>query len=440
MFRNLLVLFILTLIPSALMAEPVIYLIDVATAITPVTVDYIDRSIADAEANHAECLIIRLDTPGGLVTSMRLICKSILASEIPVVVYVAPGGSQAASAGVFVTMSAHVAAMAPGTNIGAAHPVTISGPAKPDSAQTGDASMEKMTNDLVAFIKTLAEKHGRNAAWGEAAVRESVSITENEALELKVIDLIAANIDSLLKEMDGRVVETVLGADTLTTAHARLESHEMGWRFKILDALSNPNVTYILFLIGLYGIFFELQNPGAILPGVAGFICIVIAFYSLQTMPVNYAGMALIIFGIILFILEVKVHSFGLLTISGIISLILGSIMLIDSPEEFMRISWKVIFPAAGSTALFFLIVIGLGLKAQKARTVTGNEGLIGAAGTAKTDLNPQGKVFVHGEIWQAYSEQPIEMGSRIKVVDVTGLTLKVDNFSSPAIESGTES
>ncbi|HEY4644122.1 MAG TPA: nodulation protein NfeD, partial [Bacteroidota bacterium] len=345
-----------------------------------------------------------------------------LTSPVPVVVYVAPSGSQAASAGVFITLAAHIAAMAPGTNIGAAHPVTLEG-------QQDSVMMEKATNDAAAFIRTIAEKRSRNVQWAEKAVRQSLSITETEALSEKVVDLVAKNIDTLLAKIDGKTVQTEEGEKTLHTRNAEVRTTEMSWRERLLDILSSPDIAYILFMIGIYGILFELYNPGSIFPGVVGVISLILAFYSLHTLPINYAGLALIIFAVILFIAEIKITSHGLLTVAGIISLFLGSLMLFqsDSALEVVRLSWSVIIPTVLFTALFFVFALGMGIRAQRRKPSTGAEGLIGEIGETISILNPEGEIRIHGEIWHATStEGKIPQGVKVRVRTVDNLRVEV--------------
>lgn len=400
-----------------------VHVITLDATINPATADFIHESIERAVEANAECLIIRLNTPGGLLKSTRVIVSDLLMARIPVVVYVAPSGAQSASAGAFITLAAHVAAMAPGTNIGAAHPVGLQGGEK-DSIMN-----EKATNDAAAFIRTISEKRKRNVQWAEDAVRKSVSITETEALRDSVIDVIAASIPELLEKIDGKTLEMDGEQHTLATRGAEIVEVEMDWKHRILDMLSDPNIAYIFFMLGIYGLMFELYNPGSILPGVVGVISIILAFYSLHTLPINYAGLALIIVGIILFILEIKIASYGLLSLGGIISLLLGSIMLIDSESslEFISISWSVIIPTVLLTAAFFAFAIGYGIKAQRQKPVTGIEGIIGETGEAITDLNPEGQVRVHGEIWAAMSaEGKIKAGSRVAVEQINNLRLTV--------------
>jgi membrane-bound serine protease (ClpP class) len=404
-----------------------VIVIKVDGTINPVTSEFIRRSIQKAQTENAECLIIELNTPGGLLKSTRVIVSDILSSPIPVAVYVSPGGAQAGSAGVFITLSAHIAAMAPGTNIGAAHPVDMQG-------QKDTIMNEKATNDAAAFIRAIAQRRNRNEKWAEEAVRKSISITENEAMKEKVIDLITRNINELLSTIDGRKIELAQGSKTLHTRGATIEAYEMGFSEKILDKISDPNIAYILILLGLYGILFELYNPGAIFPGIVGVISLILAFFSLHTLPVNYAGLALIVFAVVLFLLELKVTSQGVLAIGGIISLVIGSLMLFkaDSSLDFVRVSWTVILLSVGLTSIFFLFVIGIGLKAQRLKPVTGIEGMVGDVGEALNPLDPVGTVQVHGEIWWAESiDGKINQGERIRVVGISNLTLQVKHLNS---------
>ena len=397
--------------------------ITVDAAIFPASAQFIHEAIQRSVERGDECVVIRLNTPGGLLKSTRTIVTDLLTSRIPVVVYVAPSGSQSASAGSFITLAANIAAMAPGTNIGAAHPVNMQGGEK-DSIMN-----EKATNDAAAFIRTISEKRHRNIRWAEDAVRRSISITETEALRDSVIDLIAPSIPELLRAIDGRHILVEGGERTLRTATAAVTEEEMSWKFRLLDILNDPNIAYVLFLLGLYGLLFELYNPGSIFPGVVGFIAIVLALYSLNTLPVNFAGLALIVFGVVLFVLEIKIISHGLLTAGGIVSLLLGSVMLInpESSLEVIAISWGVIIPAVLCTTLFFLFAIGMGIRAQRRRPVTGVEGIVGEQGEAVTPLSPGGQVRVHGELWNAVtSGEPLPAGSQITVEGVSGLTLTV--------------
>jgi membrane-bound serine protease (ClpP class) len=395
---------------------------DLVGVINPVATDYIHSAIEMAVKTDCECLIINLDTPGGLMVSMQKIVKDIMASEVPVVIYISPSGSRAASAGVFITYAAHVAAMAPGTNIGAAHPVNIG-----SAADSSETMMEKVTNDAVAFVKSIAEKRGRNQEWVEEAVRKSVSIPASEALELGVIDCMVPNEDSLLQWLDGKEIELVSRNKKLKTAGAKQLKYQMSWRFKILNVISDPNIAYILLLIGIYGIFFELYNPGAILPGVVGGISLILAFYALHTLPVDYAGLLLILFSVILFIAEVKIPSYGLLTVGGIVSLVLGSLMLFKSPLPFLQVSWKLIVLAALMTTLFFLFAVGMGIRAQRRKPVTGREGIVGEQGEALEHFSKgRGQVSIHGEIWKAISKESIRRGDIVEVEEIQNLIIKV--------------
>jgi len=401
--------------------EPV-YTIEVDGIINPATAKFIVDSIDEATQQGAQCLIIQLDTPGGLMESMRIIVKKELASTIPIIVYVAPGGARAASAGVFVTMAANIAVMAPGTHIGAAHPVTLGGGEGKESKTMTD----KIVNDTVAFIKNIAKARGRNVDWGEKAVVKSVSITDEEALKLNVIDLIAPDIPTLLAKIDGRVVKFDGVTRTLHTKGVQPRPIEMSWRDRLLEIISNPTIAYILLMLGIYGIFFELSSPGAILPGVVGGIFLILAFYALQMLPVNYAGLALILFAMILFIAEIKVVSHGLLAVGGVISLFLGSLMLFRSPVEYMRVSLSVIIPAVLVSAAFFIFAVTRAINARLKKPTTGMEGLLGEVGIASTLIAPEGKVSIHGEFWNAMSDQNIEKGEKVQVIGVKNLKLNV--------------
>ncbi len=403
-------------------AQNKVIVITLDGAINPAATDYIQYGIQQAVKTNAECLVLQLNTPGGLLESTRMIVSDILRSPVPVVVYVYPPGSRAASAGVFITLSANIAAMAPGTNIGAAHPVTLQG--KMDSTMT-----EKVTNDAAAFIRAISKQRNRNVKWAEEAVRQSVSITETEALKLNVINLIASNMEDLLDKIDGKEIQTVSGTETLHTKNAQVVYVDMSFQQKLLSILSDPNIAYILLMLGFYGLLFELYNPGSIFPGVVGVISLVLAFYSMHTLPINYAGLALIIFGIILFILEVKIVSHGLLTIGGVICLVLGSLMLIktNSGFEVLHISWQIIAAVTILTILFFTFVIGIGIKAQTRKPKTGKEGLLNEIGVAISDLDPSGQIKVHGEIWRAVStEGKILKGSKVIVTEISNLLLKI--------------
>ena len=396
--------------------------IKINDAITPAIADFIRKSIEQSVKDGVECLVIQMDTPGGLDLSMRDIIKDMMNADMPIVVYVSPSGARAASAGVFITLASDIAAMAPGTNIGAAHPVAMGG--KMDRTMT-----EKVTNDAVAYIESIAEKKGRNVKWATQAVKESVSITETEALKIKIVDLIAKNMDDLLAKIDGKTVEKSRRTFKLATKGAKINMVEMGFRERFLATLSNPNIAYILMMIGLVGLYFELSNPGAIFPGVIGGICLILAFFAFRSLPVNYAGVLLILLGIILFIAEIKIASYGLLTVGGVISLALGSIMLFESPFPYLRASLAVILPTVAVTAAFFILAVTMTIKAHLAKPATGAEGLQGEIGRAMTRLAPEGKVFVHGELWNAYIDGTLEEGQKIRVLKAEGLKLKVEKL-----------
>ncbi|MBI4844280.1 MAG: nodulation protein NfeD [Nitrospirae bacterium] len=350
---------------------------------------------------------------------MRSIVQKIKASKVPIVIFVSPEGARAASAGVFITISAHIAAMAPGTNIGAAHPVAV-------GEKMDETTSKKAENDAAAYMKSIAESRGKNAEWAEKAVRESVSITENEALKLNVIDLIAPDVETLLREIDGKTVAMSDGSRTIKSLGQHVKHKDRSARLKILDFISDPSVAYILMMLGFYGIFFEMTNPGALFPGIFGAISLILAFYSFQTLPVNYAGILLILLAIILFLLEIKITSYGMLTIGGIISMLIGSIMLFETASPLFRLSMKVILPSVIITALFFSLTISLALKAYKRKPVTGKEEMVGSEGEARTDIHQKGQVFIHGELWGAWSDEPISKGERVMVDKVEDLKLKV--------------
>jgi membrane-bound serine protease (ClpP class) len=401
--------------------EKHINVIEINGVINPVAAKFITEAVDQSEEDGAECLIIQMDTPGGLMDSMRTIVKKLLSARVPTIVYVSPSGARAASAGVFITMAAHIAAMAPSTNIGAAHPVTLGSQQKENKAM-----MEKVVNDAVAQIKGIAKKRGRNVKWAEKAVRKSVSITEGEALKLKVIDLVASDLDSLVAKIHGRKVKIDSKKKVLVTKGATVNRRQMGWRYRFLDIISNPTIAYIMLMLGIYGVFFELSNPGAILPGVIGAIFLILAFFALQMLPINYAGLALILLGIILFIAEVKITSYGMLSVGGAVCMLLGSIMLAENLPEYMRISKGVIIPAVLVSAGFFLFAVTMAIRARRKKPTTGIEGLIGEEGVSESMIFPEGTVSIHGELWTAVCDERIEKGESIKVVGVDNLKLKV--------------
>jgi membrane-bound serine protease (ClpP class) len=400
-------------------------LITINSAITPPVSEFIIKSLDESLKAGAAGLIIEMDTPGGLDTSMRDIVKAMLNSQIPVIVYVSPSGARAASAGAIITAAANIAAMAPGTNIGAAHPVGI-GLGKMD-----ETMVAKVENDAAAYVKGIALKRGRNAEWLEEAVRKSVSITAEEALKLQVIDHVASDVEQLLEQIDGSRITLASGKIVLKTKGAVINQKTMGFREKILITISDPNIAYLLMLIGLAGLYFEFSHPGAILPGVIGGISLLLAFFALQTLPVNYAGVLLIVLAIILFIAEIKVVSNGILTVGGIISLVLGSLILYDSPDPALRVSLSVMIPAILVISAFFIGVITLAVKAQLRKPETGSEGMIGKKGLAATAIHQSGKVLIDGEYWNALSEENIDEGKPVRVCEVKGLQLIVEEIKS---------
>lgn len=427
------ILLLMLLVPGAGPASadpaegpPQVLVATIASSINPVSADYLVSAIERAEADRAAVLVVELDTPGGLDSSMRQMVQEILRTEIPVVVYVAPSGARAASAGVLITLASDVAAMAPGTNIGAAHPVSVGG------GGMDNTMAKKVENDAAAYARSLAEKKGRNGKWAESAVRESASLTANDALEQKVIDLVSPSLEALLGRLDGRRIEKDGKALLLRTRDARVTRYPMGLRHRILSALADPNVAYILMMIGVYGIFFELSNPGAVFPGIAGGIALILGFYSLQTLSASYAGFLLIALAVILFILEIKIASHGALTIGGIISLLLGSLMLFrSSVDPYLRISWGVILLMVGFSAAFFGTVVTLAVRSQLRKPATGAEGLIGEVGEAMLDFTGRGKVFVVGETWDAVSSVPVRKGEKVRVEGREGMVLVVSPVGS---------
>ena len=397
--------------------------------IGPVSANYVKRVIEKAEKKDAEALVLLLDTPGGLDGAMRDIVKNELNSSVPIIVYVHPSGARDASAGVFLTYAAHIAAMTPGTNLGAAHPVSISpqGMGGGEEKKEDDTMMKKVTEDAAAYIRSIAKKKNRNIEWAEKAVRESVSATAEEALKLGIIDLIVSSVDELLEKIHGIEVELPGGSKKLDTKNAKKEEMPMNFREEFLSLISNPNIAYILFLVGVYGLIFEIRSPGAIIPGLIGALCLILAFYSFQTLPINYAGVALIILGIAMFIMEVLTPTYGPLTIGGIVSMSIGSMMLINSDLEFLQISKPLIFAAVGTTAAFLIFALGAVLKAMRAKPISGKEGLVGATGKAVSDINIKGgKVFLNGAYWDAVSDKKIKKDSEIEVIELNGLTLKI--------------
>jgi len=434
-------------------APPAVTLVRIDNQIiNPIIAQYVIDAITGAESRLDECVIIELDTPGGLLESTRKIVKEELNARIPIVVYISPRGSRAASAGVFMTMAADIAAMAPGTNIGAAHPVTPgmgsgecgrlfdikkegtrgekdgageNGGGK--LAQTPDIMSEKIVSDTSAWIRAIAVYRGRNAEWAVKAVTESVSDTAEEALKDNVVDIVCLSLSELLDRIDGMDVNTAAGRLKLHTKGAYVKTIELNGGQKILNAISNPQVAYLLFMLGIVGIFIELKTPGIIFPGVAGAISLILALFAFQTLPINYAGVLLILLAVTLFAVEVKVASYGLLTIGGLICLVLGSLMLVKSQEAFMGVSLKIVLPVAAAVALIVIFLMTIVMKAQMRRSVTGIEGIVGATGAADSRIDPEGTVLVRGEIWNAESKEPVEKGEKVRIVGYEGLKLFVE-------------
>ncbi|KPL07851.1 hypothetical protein AMJ85_09295 [candidate division BRC1 bacterium SM23_51] len=428
--------------------------------ITPVTQKYIEEGVSRSEADRAVCLVIVLDTPGGLMESTRAIVKRMMNAEIPIVVYVAPSGSRAGSAGVFITLAAHVAAMAPSTNIGAAHPVAIGGMGESvkkiikrvegtDSEKATEGieevveeeerspMAEKIINDTVAWVTTIAKARGRNEKWAVKAVTESFSITEEEAVKENVVDLIADNLQDLLSKIDGRTIEIKGKTIALATAGAAIVKIQMSPLQKFLAIITHPNLAYILMMLGVLGLIFEFTHPGIGFPGIAGAICFLLALYAFQVLPVNYVAVALLALGLALLIAEVKVVSYGLLALGGAICLTLGSLMLFQSPDPTLRVSLSIILPTVITLAAITLLVLHRAVKSLGYPVTTGPQGLIGEIGEASTDLDLEGMVFVHGENWRASSRFPISQGEKVRVMRVTGLSLEVEPEKSATIQKG---
>jgi membrane-bound serine protease (ClpP class) len=390
----------------------------ISGSINPGVADFLKNAVEKASSDRAACLIIELDTPGGLAESMRQMVQTILSSPVPIVVYVSPSGARAASAGVMITMAADIAAMAPGTNIGAAHPVSAGG-------KDIDSTMsEKVTNDMVAQARSVAEKRGRNADWVEKAIRKSVSVTETQAVREKIVDLEATDLKDLIGKIDGREIP---GKGRLHLAGAAIVPVKESLRTKILRTISDPNIAYILMMIGLAGLYFELASPGAVLPGVVGAMALILSFFAFQTLPVNYAGILLILLAVVFFILELKVASYGMLSVAGIASLLLGSLMLFHQGEGGIGVAVTVLLPSVMMVSGFFVLVAWLVVRAHAARSRSGAEGMVGEIGVVKKALNPMGKVFVHGELWHATAASPLSAGTRVRVKRVRNLLLEVE-------------
>ena len=404
-------------------SKDLVVVVKISGSINPAVAEYVSHEISQANTDQEALIVLYMDTPGGLDTSMRQIIKKIQGSQVPVASFVAPSGSRAASAGTFITIASHIAAMAPGTNIGAAHPVNLMGGGGGGQAKTME---QKVVNDAAAYIRSLAELRNRNAHWAELAVVKSVSISAEEAMRLNVIDLIAGDVKALVLAIDGREVQVASGSVTLKTGNLQIVHHEMNPRQRFLDLISNPNVAYILMMLGMVGLYFELSSPGLVLPGVIGAISLILALYAMQTLPINYAGLLLIVFGVILFIAEISIMSYGLLSVSGVISIFLGSTMLIDSEDPALQISRAILYPTLGLTVVLSLGIIVFATRTRSLKRLGGAEGMLGETGLVKETLNPAGRVQVHGELWEAECEGEITEGQTVRVDSVDGLKIKV--------------
>lgn len=442
-FRLLLVLLVTLPLASAAQDGAKAYILNIQGPIGPAVADYVHTGLAKAQTASAELAVLRVDTPGGLDSAMRDIIRDILSSTVPVVVYVAPGGARAASAGTYILYAAHVAAMAPATNLGAATPVQIGGlpmpsPSGPESPAAGKekqkemekpkSSMEKkVVNDAVAYIRSLAQMRGRNAEWAETAVRQAASLSSEDALKLGVIDLIAVNLPDLLKRLDGRIVAMDSQQRTLHTAKLALVEIEPDWRNRLLAVITNPNIAYILMLLGVWGLFFEFAHPGFIVPGVVGAICLLLALFAFQALPVNYAGLALIALGIAFMVAEAFAPSFGVLGIGGLIAFVIGSVMLLDTGIPGYGIALPLIIAVALVSGAFFFAVVTLAAKAWRRPVVSGQEELVGATATVVHGFRRRGRVHVHGENWQARTSRPVKTGDAVHITGLDGLILIVE-------------
>lgn len=411
---------------SPVFAANQIVVVKIFGAINPAVAEFVSQEIHQANKQQQALIVLNIDTPGGLDTSMRQIIKKIQSSHVPVASYVSPSGSRAASAGTFITIASHIAAMAPGTNIGAAHPVNMMG----GNNQQESTMDKKVVNDAAAYIRSLAELRNRNSHWAELAVVKSVSISAEEAKRLNVIDLIAGNVKALILAIDGREIQTTSGPMTLKTGRLEIVYHEMSPRLKMLDIISNPNVAYVLMMIGVVGLYFEMSNPGLVFPGVIGAVSMVLALYAMQTLPIDYAGLLLVLLGALFFIAEIGVMSYGLLSLAGVVSIFLGSTMLIDSDDPAMQISQSILYPTLGLTIVFSIGIIVFATQTRNLKKQGGAEGMLGETGIVKENLNPHGRVLVHGELWDAECEGEIMEGEHVIVESVEGLKVRVKKNS----------
>tara|TARA_B110000438_G_scaffold25314_1_gene23665 strand:- start:435 stop:1754 length:1320 start_codon:yes stop_codon:yes gene_type:complete len=411
---------------SPVFAANQIVVVKIFGAINPAVAEFVSQEIHQANKEQQALIVLNMDTPGGLDTSMRQIIKKIQSSHVPVASYVSPSGSRAASAGTFITIASHIAAMAPGTNIGAAHPVNMMG----GNNQQESTMDKKVVNDAAAYIRSLAELRNRNSHWAELAVVKSVSISAEEAKRLNVIDLIAGNVKALILAIDGREIQTTSGPMTLKTGRLEIVYHEMSPRLKMLDIISNPNVAYVLMMIGVVGLYFEMSNPGLVFPGVIGAVSMVLALYAMQTLPIDYAGLLLVLLGALFFIAEIGVMSYGLLSLAGVVSIFLGSTMLIDSDDPAMQISQSILYPTLGLTIVFSIGIIVFATQTRNLKKQGGAEGMLGETGIVKENLNPHGRVLVHGELWDAECEGEIMEGEHVIVESVEGLKVRVKKNS----------